>query len=433
MPCGLRPFQEGRWWRNTWYAHREAFTMVDSLQTSPYLTCVLAGRASPIVYAIDEPEPVHPDVTPPEGAVFGVIGLDRTVVWCEDTAALDVLRHAAGRPVAQQDLADEHGADVVSDLVRRNWLQAPDQLCLDYLLTTAQIEVTAHCNWGCAFCPVAVDPKPSATMPMPLFEDILDKLSPYETIRYVTFHFYNEPTLDRLFEDRIAALRSRGLLLRLFTNASNLTDSKIEALRSDVLYKLVVNLPALQEQDFQELTRSRTLAKSLRNLDAAVDAGLPVEITVNGVGDDLMRRLGELRERYEPRGVPVTPTVISDRAGTVPGTYHQAVRIEGPLRGCAWPVNHVHFSVSGEVFICCNDYYQREKFGNIGSGPLDEIMSGPEAVLARRRVFGVADAPDDYLCRSCHDQLLDFPRRQFRPLATFPGDAARPCQGSARG
>ncbi|MGH4006720.1 MAG: radical SAM/SPASM domain-containing protein [Pseudonocardiaceae bacterium] len=404
--------------------------MPDLLQTSPYLTCLSSGDASPIVYAIDELEPVTPDVTPPNGAAFGVIGLDRTVVWHTDPAALDALQQAAPAPVERWVLAEAHGADVVADLVGRGWLQRPDELCTEYLLTTAQIEVTAHCNWGCRFCPVSVDRKPSATMPIPLFKEIIEKISAYDTIRYVTFHFYNEPTLDRFFDERIAVLCEHRLLLRLFTNASHLTKDRIEALkRSGVLDRLVVNLPALREDEFRTLTQSKTHATSLRNLDAAIEYGLPVGIVVNGIEEDVGRRLAELRERYEPQGIPVNSTLVSDRAGTVVGRYNQAIRIDGPLRGCGWPVNHAHFSVNGEMFICCNDYYQRETFGNIQLGSVHDIMMSPQALLVRRRVFGVAVAPDDYVCRSCHDQLADFPLRQFRPLASFPLCGLRARQG----
>lgn len=395
--------------------------MSDLLQTSPYLTCLSPGDSSPIVYAVDELEPTFPDVTPTDGAAFGVIGLDRNVVWHTDLTALDALEHAARSPVTRQSLIKSYGVQVVSDLVGRRWLQHPDDLCTDYLLTTAQIEVTAHCNWGCSFCPVSRDRKPAATMPMPLFEEIIEKISPYDTIRCVTFHFYNEPTLDRFFDERVSVLQEHRLPLWLYTNASHLTENKIETLkRSGVLYRLVVNFPALQEGDFRALTQSKTHGRTLRNLDAAIESGLPVEIAVSGAGEELCHRVSELRERYKTRGVPVKPTVTSDRAGTLTGRYNQAIRIEGLLRGCAWPVNHAYFSVDGEMFICCNDYYQRETFGNIRSGTVHEIMTSPPAVLLRRRVFGVADAPADYLCRSCHDQLVDFPRRQFRPLASFP-------------
>lgn len=393
----------------------------DLLQTSRYLTCFSAGDSSLIVYAIDELEPRSPNVKPPDGATFGIIGLDRNVVWHTDLTALEALQHAAKAPVALRSLIESYGIHVVSDLIDRGWLQRPDELCTEYLLTTAQIEVTTHCNWGCSFCPVSQDRKPSATMPMPLFEEIIEKISPYDTIRYVTFHFYNEPTLDPFFDERVAVLQEHRMMLRLFTNASHLTENKIETLkRSGVLYQLLVNLPALEEKDFRVLTQSNSHARALHNLDAAIESGLPVEIAVNGADEELSHRVRELREWFEVRGVQVKPTFLSDRAGTLTGRYNQAIRITGPLRGCAWPVNHAHFSVTGDMFICCNDYYQRETFGNIRSGSVHDIMTSPAAVLTRRRVFGVADTPANYLCRSCHDQLLDFPRQQFRPLANFP-------------
>jgi hypothetical protein len=395
--------------------------MSNLLQTSPYLTCLTAGQSSQIVFAVDELEPVFPDVKPPDGAAFGVIGLDRNVVWHKDLSALDALQHAASAPVARQSLIEAYGAQVVSDLVGRRWLQRPEELCTEYFLTSAQIEVTAHCNWGCSFCPVSTDRKPKATMPMRLFEEIIEKISPYDTIRCVTFHFFNEPTLDPFFEERVAVLQAHRLPLWLFTNATRLTEKKVEMLkRSGVLGRLVVNLPALQEEDFRELTQSRMYGATIHNLDVAIAAGLPVEIAVSGTGEDLTHRLNELREKYESQRVKVKATLTADRAGALSGRYNQALGIEGPLTGCAWPVNHAYFSVKGDMFICCNDYYQRETFGNIRSGSVDEIMTSPAAVLLRQRVFGVADAPADYVCRSCHDQLIDFPRRQFRPLASFP-------------
>jgi hypothetical protein len=190
--------------------------------------------------------------------------------------------------------------------------------------------------------------------------------------------------------------------------------------QSGVLGRLVVNVPALQEEDFRELTKSKSHAVVMKNLDAVIAAGLPIEIAVTGTGAEVGQHVKELRDRYEAPNVKVKTTLTADRAGALSNHYNQAVWVDGLLRGCAWPVNHAYFSVKGDMFICCNDYYQRETFGNIQSGSVHEVMTTPAAVLLRQRVFGVAEAPTDYVCRSCHDQLIDFPRRQFRPLASFP-------------
>lgn len=355
-----------------------------------------------------------------------MIGLDRTVVWHSDPAALAALESAAAAPAPSSRLVSAFGHPLVADLLRRGWLQEPAELCREYLLRTAQIEVTAHCNWGCRYCPVSVDPKPRETMPMDLFTEIVAKLEPYDEIKYVTFHFFNEPTLDRHFKERVKVLQEYGRKLSLATNASALTPDKIEALQdSGVVHHLVVNLPALDEAEFRTLTGADTYRQSFANLETAIAAGWPITLAVNGTGHDGARNAAELKARYEPRGVEVLAPLTCDRAGTLDGEYHQAVRVEGRLRGCSWPVNHAYFSVRGDLFICCNDYYQRETFGNIRGRTVDDLMTGPDAVRARRRVFGVEQAPDDYLCRSCHDQLPDFGHRQFFPLASFPVRTSR--------
>jgi hypothetical protein len=394
----------------------------NTLQTTPYVTCIRPHQPLPIVYMTDTRAPSYPNAgRPPADAQFGIIGLDRQVVWRSDMASLIALEAAAAEPVATSELVERFGLEVISDLVANRWLQQPGDLCREYWLRTGQIEVTAHCNWGCRFCPVSSDPKPRETMPMSLFEEIIAKLCPHETIKYVTFHFFNEPTLDPHFDQRVRVLQQYGMRLSLATNASALTEKKIRVLQEEgVLHHLVVNLPSLDEQEFRDLTTSRHHGTSIRNLEHAISAGFPVTIAVNGVGEDVIRNVQALKERFGPSGAEVLPTQTCDRAGTVKGKYHQSIRVDGPLRGCSWPVNHAYFSVRGDMFICCNDYYQREVFGNIQQGSIHEIMSSPAAVRLRRRVFGVEPAPEDYICRTCHDQKLDFVHRQFRPLATFP-------------
>ncbi len=392
------------------------------LQTSPYLTCVRPGDESPVVYMTDTLGPEFPHMTAAGDAAFGVIGLDRRVIWHRDPMGLSALQDAAPEPLSTRSLAERFGLDLIRDLVARGWLQDPSVLCRDYMLRTGQIEVTAHCNWGCSYCPVSVDPKPKATMPMDLFTEIIEKLQPHRDIRFVTFHFFNEPTLDKHFSERIDVLSEYGMKLSLSSNASALTSSKTKQLiDSEVMHHLVVNLPSLHEAEFSSLTAGSTFQQSMRNLDGVVAAEkFPITIAVNGVGESVSRRREELAAVYEPRGVEVVATQTCDRAGALENEYHQDIRVDARLRGCSWPLNHAYFSVTGDMFICCNDYYQRETFGNIRDGSVHEIMTSTEAVRLRRRVFGVEDAPADYICRTCHDQKLDFVHRQFRPPASFP-------------
>ncbi|MFJ5546753.1 radical SAM/SPASM domain-containing protein [Streptomyces sp. NPDC093225] len=347
------------------------------------------------------------------------MGLDRRIVWHDDAEVLQLLRHAAGTPRTQGELAARFGAVRVASAVRRGWLQDPAVLCREYRLVSGEIEVTAHCNWGCASCPVATDPKPRRTMPMDLFNEVVDKLHTAGA-SYVTFQFFNEPTLDRYFTDRLQVLAGYGMPLALYSNASALTAAKISDLkRTGVLKHLIVNIPSVDEAEFAALTGSRSYRHTMTNTEAALRADLPVQVVVNGVGERLERNLAGVQERFVPLGAEVYASLTCDRAGELSGEYAQSVNVEGRLSGCGWPVQHVNISVAGELFLCCNDYYQREVFGHIGDGTIDELMSSEQAVALRRKVFGVDDAPDDFLCRRCHNQQPDFPGRDFRPIATF--------------
>jgi hypothetical protein len=394
----------------------------ETLQTSPYLTCVRPGERPAVVYTTDDVYPAYPQLSDPGDAAFGAIGLDRRVVWHPDPAALEALQTAAPEAVPTARLTATFGAAVVADLVSRGWLQDPAELCTEYFLRTGQIEVTAHCNWGCRFCPVATDPKPRRTMPLDLFTEIITKLTSYPTVKYVGFHFYNEPTLDKFFPQRIGILRDHDMKLVLFTNGSALTEAKLRLLKeSGVLYQLTVNLPSLDESEFRSLTASATYAATLRNVETAARLGcFPLKLSVNGIGPALERNLEQLRARFEPLGIEVFTPPMADRAGVLDNEYYEDIHVTGRLRGCNWPVNHAYFSVAGDLFLCANDYYQREIFGHVRDGSLHEIMTSPAAKRLRRRIFGVEEAPDDFICRTCHDQRLDYVHRPFRPLATFP-------------
>lgn len=391
------------------------------LQTSPYLTRVMPGEASSVSYWSDTHGPAAPTGEPAgPGVVFGIVGLDRRIVWQSEQLMLDLLRASAAGPVEASALAERFGADLVAAAVARDWLQKPDEVCRGYHLISGEIEVTAHCNWGCRFCPVATDPKPRRTMPLDLFEEVAAKLAVVPTLRYVTFQFFNEPLLDRLFPDRLDVLARYGLQLALYTNASAFTPERIEALRRPgALRHLIVNLPSIDEAEFARLTGSRSFLRTTANLDAAIEAGLPVQIVVNGVGASLARNLAGVRARYEPAGVEVFASATCDRAGAVGGDYFQNIDIRGRLTGCGWPIHHANISVAGDLFLCCNDYFQRERFGNITAGSLHELMTSDAAVALRRQVFGVDDAPAGLPCRRCHNQRLDYGAREFRPLATF--------------
>lgn len=118
----------------------------DLLQTSPYLTRAEPGADPPVIYLTDTFGPAFPAGDPPPAdAAFGIVGLDRRIVWQDDRRVLAMLRACARAPASVRDLVGRFGGERVARAVQRDWLQDPEDLCRDYRLVSGEIEVTAHC------------------------------------------------------------------------------------------------------------------------------------------------------------------------------------------------------------------------------------------------------------------------------------------------
>jgi hypothetical protein len=93
-----------------------------------------------------------------------------------------------------------------------------------------------------------------------------------------------------------------------------------------------------------------------------------------------------------------------DRAGAVPIGLHPETRHKN-LRGCEQTGSRVvqwaHITPTADCVLCCQDYHDQYKVGNLKEQSLDAILSGPKMALLRRWVYGVDEAPADFICRGC--------------------------------
>ena len=268
-----------------------------------------------------------------------------------------------------------------------------------------EIETSTHCNWRCTYCPVSKNPKAPQSMPMSLFVEIIIKGRELGSVETVTFNSYNEPTLDRYFEERAKIVADNGMRLILHTNASGLTERKIQTLRNlDVVKEVIFNMPAVTPDEFHTMTGARTYAQSLAAVDSCLDAGFKCSFSINGTAEQLAVNLRPLQDRYAGRVDDIRPWHTRNRAGLLQD-YGEPLQLPGQLTGCHYLLNWLFISVNGELFICCEDYYQRETYGHINDGSLEELLSSSAAQNLRRRVFGASDARKDFICRKCESML----------------------------
>lgn len=306
-----------------------------------------------------------------------------------------------------RDAVDSASRD---QLARDGWLvRAGTPDAARFFLKYVSIEANAHCNQSCFFCPVATDPRPDHVMSTAFFERIVAELEPFRhTIAAVFLNNYNEPTTDRYFVDRIRILADRGLPTALLTNGSGLTPARVDALMTlGGLRYLSVNVSTLDRERYRSERDADHLDIVLRNLDYIGHLPLAdqMDIVVLGVGDRTHRRdFDAIVRRFA--GTRFTPRRhdVMDRAGLLPVGLRPA-HPHSRLGGCenlgSRPLQHLHITPQGVCVLCCEDYHERYQVGDLKTETVAQVLVGARLAQYRRWVYGLDEAPGDFMCRKC--------------------------------
>jgi hypothetical protein len=276
-------------------------------------------------------------------------------------------------------------------------------------LKYVSLEASTVCNQGCYFCPVSVARRADHSMTMEFYEQVVAQLAQHRaTIEGVSMIQYNEPTADKRFLEQVRLLTRYGLPPAVFTNATGLTPDRVDAIiELGGLCYVSVNLSTLDRERYRKDRGGDHLPLVLRNLDYLKNKPLAprMDLAVLGRGDEVHRGdLAAIRERFAGTRLNVLYYEVMNRAGAVPVGLQPSSRLE-KLCGCeqtgSRPVQWVHINPMGQAVLCCQDYHNQYVVGDLHEESLDAILRGPRMSLMRRWVYGMEEAPDDFLCRKC--------------------------------
>jgi len=322
---------------------------------------------------------------------------DRTVVAGEDAYALF-------RAFERDGVSDE-------TLERDGWIvRRGTDLSRQYRLKIVSLETASACNQKCYFCPVSVAPREDEEMPLELFESIVAQLAPFRsTIDAIFLQNYNEPTIDRRFTDLVARLFEAQFPVSVLSNGTGLTPGKVDALmKAGTLRYLCINLSTLDSDRYVEDRGANHLKPVLRNLEYMRDKRVAEEmrIVVLGKGDAVHEQdFQEIRARFDGSRFQVQSYVTNDRAGWLPPVGLHVPAKRGRLAGCdlvgSRPLQHLHITAAGRCVLCCQDYDENYVVGDLKTQSLQEVLQGDELARMRRWAYGVDDAPEDFICRTC--------------------------------
>lgn len=299
-------------------------------------------------------------------------------------------------------------------LLRDGWLLNGDvdhgtELSRRHRLKIVSLETLTTCNQKCYFCPVSIAPREDFAMPDALFARIVNELTTFRpTLESVFLQSYNEPTVDRRFLEQVRTLTEHGLPVAVLSNASGFTPAKTDAiLEMGSLRYLCINLSTLDRERYLRDRGADHLPGVLRNLDYMKDTEVAQEmkIVVLGTGDATHDADFEsIRDRFAGSRFDVEHHVVMDRAGWLDVGLKAADRMR-PLAGCdnvgSRPLQHLHITPHGKCVLCCEDYDEKYVVGDLTQNTIAEVLAGDEIAKLRRWVYGVEEAPEDFMCRDC--------------------------------
>jgi len=255
-----------------------------------------------------------------------------------------------------------------------------------------QIENNTHCNYSCWFCQNRYYVRPKKRMmDMDLFEHILEEVRTVytkEELNIVTFSVYNEPTLDPHFLDRLRMMTEMGFIHQFVSNGSHITKEMVNAIIEEELnvdcFRL--NVPTINPKECQKIVgiNAEYLDKILKRLDYTCDevskADIPISIMVNGNGTmDHKNTFYEVVDRFNKYKVDFSMTAISNRAGMLDHIIEGKIdHLYGHLNCRMNYFDNLYIGVDGNLYVCCNDYYQEYSFGNLQRESLKDLLESKE-------------------------------------------------------
>jgi len=236
---------------------------------------------------------------------------------------------------------------------------------------TIFIETLSACNLRCSYCPNSVYErglvKNNQFMETKTFYKIIDELAEMNWVGAIEPHSYGEPLLDQRLDKLCRYVHNKlpKSIIVIFTNGELLNIQ---------WYKRLINAGV-------------TSFKVTQHLEKQSEGVLKVINYRNKYGDDGVNfDYGKLK-------------IINSRGGLIELDSNSTAKQE-----CNWPDYHIGFNYDGEVMMCCNDYLNEVKIGNIKSERLIDIWNKSHYQKIRSDIREGNFSLD--ICKDCSDAYV---------------------------
>jgi radical SAM protein with 4Fe4S-binding SPASM domain len=274
------------------------------------------------------------------------------------------------------------------------------------------VEIAAKCNRTCYFCPNAYNVREDVYMSEEAITRLLEELAGLKYSGRIEWYIYNEPTRDRRLRNIIA--HAREIVPRacqmINTNGDYFKKPEdIAALFEAGLNQMQINIYSARDASEKEVV-FRTGVEAARKREALLQSYVD-EISPTMRFDHAAsvylnigakKRACKVVAKYGVR--PTTknsevegPNYFANRSGLIPDFRPG---IAEPLRKmCVRPFRFLNINYNGDALLCCNDYNNEVKIGNVSDHTLMELWNSE--ILNKYRIKLLHKDRNDLLCAPC--------------------------------
>ena len=236
-------------------------------------------------------------------------------------------------------------------------------------LRIVELETYSRCNRACTYCPNSLYKRKPFYMPLPIIMKLLRILADMHFQGQFSFHFYNEPLLDKRIAEIVDNTRKYlpDAFLLMYTNGDFLTYEYFKQLIHLGIDKFLV-------------TRQE---------------GVPPSCFLAW-----RHRLSEREKEYLFYQDFKHPGILyTNRGGLLPGIENPAESLAVP---CVLPCTSVAISAYGNVLLCFEDYNETMVMGNVFNTSIKDIWYGRNYIPIREKLLK-GNRSCTHLCKKCNN------------------------------
>lgn len=223
------------------------------------------------------------------------------------------------------------------------------------------IEVSAHCNRRCYYCPQSVSPIKPRLIEQRVYIKALERIAELNWRWALDFHFYSEPLLVRNLEDYVRQAKEAcpKAALRIISNGDLLTEERFQSLRAaGIVYFNITRHPPYT--------------------------------------DTWDHRISALISKHPQfvRSSTIENRPLSNRTGLV-----APKQVADLSEGCMAPSAALTITIDGDYMFCCCDYFRKHPLGNIFNVSALEAWGRPDYAKVRQEVQ--KGRPTIDVCKAC--------------------------------